>query len=212
MPQADRGQRLSREGRFTLAEFPYDVETDLYRCPAGAELKPMRGRKTDAGGKSHIRYVSLRSVCGACPLRQRCLAEKAERRDIYRWEHEAVIERHRARMAKPEAGTMMRRRGALAEHPFGTLKCRAGYRHFLMRGFDTVRGEWSLMALCYNFTRVISIIGIDRFITYMAKRASNWAILLFAVVHTVADRPKNPLDAFRTKMRRTITKTTIAFA
>ena len=44
----------------------------------------------------------------------------------------------------------MRQRACLVEHPFGTLKCRAGYRHFLVRGFDKVRGEWSLMALCYN--------------------------------------------------------------
>jgi hypothetical protein len=70
-----------------------------------------------------------------------------------------VIERHRARMQN--AGKdMMRRRKALAEHPFGTLKCRAGYRHFLLRRFDKVRGEWSLMALCYNFSRVLRIIGL----------------------------------------------------
>jgi transposase len=211
VPQADRGRRLSRQGRFTLSEFSYDAEADLYRCPEGAELRPMQGRK-DAGGKSYIRYASRRSVCGACPLRQRCLAEKAHRRDIYRWEHEAVIERHRARMAEPEAGTMMRRRGALAEHPFGTLKCRAGYRHFLMRGFDTVRGEWSLMALCYNFTRVLRIIGTDRFIAYMAKRAPNWAILLFAIAQTAVNRPKTRPDAFWAKIRRTIMPTRLAFA
>ena len=64
----------------------------------------------------------------------------------------------------------MRRRAGLAEHPFGTLKCRAGYRHFLVRGFDKVRGEWSLMALCYNFTRVLNILGFDAFIAYLAKR------------------------------------------
>ena len=211
VPQADRGHRLDRQGRFTLAAFAYDTEADLYRCPAGAKLKPMQGRKTDTSGKSYIRYASLRSVCGACPLRQRCLAEKAHRRDIYRWEHEAVIERHRARMAETEAGAMMRRRGALAEHPFGTLKCRAGYRHFLMRGFDTVRGEWSLMALCYNFTRVLSIVGIDRFIAYMAKRASNWAIFLFASAQTAADRPRTRLEAFWTKMRRRSLLTSHAF-
>jgi hypothetical protein len=34
-----------------------------------------------------------------------------------------------------DARTQMRRRAELAEHPFGTLKCRAGYRHFLVRGF-----------------------------------------------------------------------------
>ena len=94
---------------------------------------------------------------------------------MYRWEHEAVLERHRARM-KAAAGRM-RRRGAIVEHPFGTLKCRAGYRHFLVRGFDRVRGEWSLMALCYNFFRVLTIIGLNDLITYFAKRAADLSFL-----------------------------------
>ena len=67
-----------------------------------------------------------------------------------------------------DADAQMRRRAELAEHPFGTLKCRAGYRHFLVRGFDKVRGEWSLMALCYNFSRVLSILGLDTFTAYLA--------------------------------------------
>ena len=65
----------------------------------------------------------------------------------------------------------MRRRSAIVEHPFGTLKCRAGYQHFLVRGFDKVRGEWSLMALCYNFTRMLNILGFDHFVAYMAEKA-----------------------------------------
>ena len=64
----------------------------------------------------------------------------------------------------------MRRRSAIVEHPFGTLKCRAGYQHFLVRGFDKVRGEWSLMALCYNFTRVLNILGFERFVACMAAK------------------------------------------
>src|SRR5688572_20388029 len=80
--------------------------------------------------------------------------------------HEAVLDRHRARMRG--AGALMRRRAALAEHPFGTLKCRAGHRHFLVRGFDKVRGEWSLMALCYNLARMLKIVGLDSFIAYLA--------------------------------------------
>jgi hypothetical protein len=67
------------------------------------------------------------------------------------------------------ASDLMRRRSAIVEHPFGTLKCRAGYRHFLVRGFDKVRGEWSLMALCYNFTRVLNILGFEGFVACMAK-------------------------------------------
>ena len=93
----------------------------------------MRGHKRQASGKIVIRYVSRRSACRDCPLRQRRLAKTGERREIERWGHEDVIERHRALM-RALGDAMIRRRKALAEHPFGTLKCRAGYRHFLVRG------------------------------------------------------------------------------
>ena len=85
-----------------------------------------------------------------------------------------------------DGAELMRRRAALAEHPFGTLKCRAGYRHFLLRGFHKVRGEWSLMALCYNFSRVASIVGIGPLMAYLARRAAQFIILLLGwVIATV---------------------------
>jgi transposase len=171
VPPPDRGQRLKAQGRFSVEEFRYDAGANVYRCPAGAELRPMHGQKRQASGKIAIRYASRRSVCRVCLLRGRCLAGKGERREIERWTDEDVIERHRARMQN--AGKdMMRRRKALAEHPFGTLKCRAGYRHFLLRGFDKVRGEWSLMALCYNFSRVLRIIGLGPWMALLAQRAA----------------------------------------
>jgi transposase len=184
VPQAERNNRLAAQGRFSLEAFSYDAASDVYRCPAGGLLRPMTGRKRDAGGKLHLRYVSRRSDCKACPLRDKCLAAKARRREIQRWVHENVIERHRARMAAADAP--MRRRAALVEHPFGTLKCRAGYRHFLLRGFDKVRGEWSLMALCYNLTRVLNILGLDKLIAHLAKRKLNCAYLLLDAIIAVA--------------------------
>jgi transposase len=170
VPLPDRDQRLKAQGRFSAEDFRYDAEADVYRCPAGSELRPMQALKRQAGGKMAIRYASRRAVCRACPLRQRCLAKKGTRREIERWQHEDVIERHRARM-RAGGDDMMRRRKALAEHPFGTLKCRAGYRHFLVRGLPKVRGEWSLMALCYNFSRVLRILGFDRWLALLAQRA-----------------------------------------
>src|SRR5205823_4320729 len=114
------------------------------------------------------------------------LSPKTPRRTIYRWEHEAVLERHRARMK--DADAQMRRRAELVEHPFGTLKCRAGYRHFLVRGFAKVRGEWSLMALCYNFSRVLSILGFDRWLAVLAMRTRNPRGMLFLALATVPRR------------------------
>ncbi|MFB9269460.1 IS1182 family transposase [Bradyrhizobium erythrophlei] len=160
-------RRLEKQGRFSLKDFSYDPAGDAYRCPASELLRPMERRWQNASGRIEIRYASSTKTCRTCPLRARCLSPKASSRTIARWEHEDVLDRHRARMRG--AGELMSRRAALAEHPFGTLKCRAGYRHFLVRGFDKVRGEWSLMALCYNFTRVLNILGFEGFVACMAK-------------------------------------------
>jgi hypothetical protein len=94
-------------------------------------------------------------------LKKDCITAKSARREIHRNEHGEVLERHRKRMeANPWHS---RKRSALVEHPFGTLKCRAGWNHFLVRGLTKVRGEWSLMALAYNFTRVLNILGFQAF-------------------------------------------------
>jgi transposase len=175
VPPPKRTGGLEEQGRFTHEAFSYDAEADIYRCPAGALLRPMNGVKISPAGRQDVRYVSLKSICKACHLREQCLSQKSDKRTIYRWQHEEVIDRHRERMK--EASALMRQRACLVEHPFGTLKCRAGYRHFLVRGFDKVRGEWSLMALCYNLARVLNILGFDGFVAFFASRAAERAIL-----------------------------------
>jgi transposase len=194
VPQPRRTARLEDQGRLSHEEFTYEADADIYRCPAGQPLTPREGRKTNTGGRIELRYVSRKPDCDACALRSRCLSAKATTRTIYRWEHEDVLERHRGRMKA--AGAQMRCRAELAEHPFGTLKCRAGYRHFLVRGFDKVRGEWSLMALCYNFSRVLSILGVEGFIAYLARRAAERTILLVLSAITMAYGRYMALPAF----------------
>lgn len=182
VPQPERDSRLAAQGRFTHEEFVYDGETDSYRCPAAERLLRTKTPRKN-GDRVEIRYVSRKAACDICPLRLRCVTDKQPTREILRWEHEEVIERHRARMQN--ADDMMRRRKSLVEHPFGTLKCRAGYRHFLVRGFDKVRGEWSLMALCYNFTRLLSILGFDCVMEHMAELTQRLALFRF-VCHITA--------------------------
>jgi transposase len=184
VPVSEGNGKLEKQGRFGLKDFSYDGAADAYRCPAGELLRPMKGRITNTSGRVEVRYASRKAICDTCQLRARCLAPKAKIRSVARWEHEDVLERHRARMQG--AGELMRRRSAIVEHPFGTLKCRAGYRHFLVRGFNKVRGEWSLMALCYNFTRVLNILGFERFVAFMAAKAlAIGESALVAVLHCI---------------------------
>jgi transposase len=172
LPLQEGNDRLEKQGRFSRKDFSYDASADAYRCPAGELLCPTKAPFKNTSGRIEIRYLSRKTICGNCSLRNRCLAPNSAERIIGRWEHEDVIDRHRARMSSQKADELMVRRFAMVEHPFGTLKCRAGYQHFLVRGFDKVRGEWSLMALCYNFTRALNIVGFDRFLAYLASKTN----------------------------------------
>src|ERR1700682_6390539 len=116
VPPPEGTGRIEKEGRFSLKDFSYDGQADAYRCPAGVLLRPTKGRWQNTSGRIESRYVSRKATCGTCQLRTRCLTRKAPQRTIRRWEHEDVLERHRARMRS--AGELMRRRAGLAEDTF----------------------------------------------------------------------------------------------
>ena len=172
VPEPKTTTAAEQDGRFTRGQFRYDEAADRYTCPHGAALEAC-GQPQKRNGKRVQVYKSKISACAACPLRAQCLAEKARYKKLERWDHEAAVERLRRRMT--QAGDRMRQRSHLAEHPFGTLKHRAGMHHFLMRGLEKCRGELGLMVLSYNFTRALNILGFETLRDYCARRKGNLA-------------------------------------
>ena len=163
----DSQKAMRKKGYFTLDEFTYDVEQDCYTCPHGQTLTPY-GKPFQKNNKWRMRYASKSKDCRVCPSREKCFSPKSARRQIQRWEHEDVIERHKARMK--QAPDVMKKRSAIVEHPFGVLKHRAGMHHFLMRGLEKCPGEFGLMVTSYNMTRVLNLIGIETFVAYCESR------------------------------------------
>jgi transposase len=45
------------------------------------------------------------------------------------------------------------------EPVFGIIKAALGFRQFLLRGLDKVRGEWSLVTMAYNLKRLFALAG-----------------------------------------------------
>lgn len=167
VPEPNKQAQACQEGRFMRDDFSYDPQANIYRCPHGQELK---FSATQRKGKKDIRlYRSSVPVCAACPLQHQCLPKKTHYRTIARWEHEALIEAHRERMAK-DGREKMRQRAAICEHVFGTLKQWCGWTHFLLRGLDKVRAELSLLMLAYNFKRVLNILGVAAFRAFCLNR------------------------------------------
>ncbi len=163
------------QGRHTRGQFSFNVDNGTYACPQGKP--PVRyGAPHQINNKTYARYKSKVSACKRCPVRSQCLTDKATSKQLMRREHEDVAERHQARMHNSKG--IMRKRGALVGHPFGTLKRRAGRDHFLMRGLKKSTGEFSLMVLGCNFTRVLNILGMGTPKDYCAQRGKNKAVIL----------------------------------
>jgi len=82
---------------------------------------------------------------------------------MYRWEHENLINEYTTKMATQEAKAIVKKRGSIVEHPFGTIKRTLGWDHFLMRTKKKVLGENALIMFTYNFKRLLNLIGIALF-------------------------------------------------
>jgi transposase len=151
VPKIDTSGK-TKKGEFTRAEFSYDAEQDVYRCPAG-ERAIYRFTREEAG-KQIRRYWS--SACPHCALKPRCTS--GDYRRISRWVDEHWLEAADAELKKNPAA--MRQRKRLVEHPYGTIKQWMGSTHFLMKRLPNVQAEMSLHVLAYNLKRAISVLGV----------------------------------------------------
>ena len=88
---------------------------------------------------------------------------KTAHKRIYRWEHQAELNQHHEKMQTKESKRIIKKRGSIVEHPFGTIKQHLGWTHFLVRGTQKVSGENALIMFSYNFRRLLNLIGIALF-------------------------------------------------
>lgn len=137
--------------RYDKEQFVYLDQHDAYQCPSGKILERSYKEKTGLK-RSFYRTKS----CKQCQQRSACTTNKTGR-VIYRYEYEAAVERMKKRN-KENPGAQKRRK-ALVEHPYGTLKHNWGYDHFLLKGKEKVSGEMGLMLLAYNMKRTMNILG-----------------------------------------------------
>ncbi len=145
------------KGLYVKADFAYEADADVYRCPAGEALTYRY--TTEEDGLELRRYWT--GECGGCPIKARCTTGKERR--ITRWAREHLIEAARARLIGPTEPMTVRR--GTVEHPFGTIKAWMGATRFLTRRLRNVRTEMALNVLAYNIKRMVALIGIRGLMT-----------------------------------------------
>jgi len=133
-----------------------------YICPNNTKLLKTPTSQNKGGKINHI-YRSPSANCNNCKLRDKCITTKTKYKQIYRWEFEEIVERHKTKMKTKIAKDIVKKRGSMVEHPFGTIKRTLGWDHFLVRGKEKVSGENALIMFTYNFKRMLNLIGITLF-------------------------------------------------
>ena len=175
-PRAKR--RQTQEG-FARSDFHYDQKADMYRCPAGEELRTngkIYHNNTKGKGKSSYRFKRyIKDACATCTMREVC-TQSVNGRAIDRPTHQGHVDRNNARVRKyPDVYQL---RQELVEHPFGTMKRHWGMDYTFLRGSPKVVAEYTLATICYNLMRMVSVKGI----TWVEKRLKRLFFKAFAVL------------------------------
>ena len=154
---------------FLSESFNYDKSTDTYICPAGAALSSLgtwHNKKGEAGETSY-RFKTYRTeACKTCTLKHQCT--KLPKRIIHRSEYQDAVDINDNNIKQNPQ--YYKRRQAICEHPFGTIKRHFGFTHTLLKGLEKVNGEMNLIMFCYNFMRTKNILGFEK----MLQTIKNW--------------------------------------
>jgi transposase len=151
----NKEQASGKEAKeFSKKNFQYDKERDIYICPEGKELvyagdEPERKRREYR--------IEGKGVCLSCKNFGKCTRSRRGR-TIKRLHNEELMEKF-ARQYK-ENGETYKKRKIKAEMPFGHIKRNLGARGFLLRGYEGVKAELSLLGSCFNIRRVMTILGV----------------------------------------------------
>jgi transposase len=154
---------------FLSENFEYIKQTDSYTCPQGANLTTLgtwHNKKGEANETSY-RFKTYRTdACKTCHIKSQCT--KLPKRIIHRSEYQDAVDLNNNNIKQNRE--YYRKRQAICEHPFGTIKRQWGFSYTLVKGLKKVDGEMNLIMLCYNIKRSITIIGIDK----IENALKNW--------------------------------------
>lgn len=141
---------------FDKEQFRYDEPNDRYICPQGHSLTYTFFCKK----KNHRVYqITDKSLCLKCSYFGLCTKAKYGRR-IRRLVDEDLKLKLEHQFNQETSQAIYQLRKEKVEHPFGHIKRNLGVTSFLLRGLEGVKTEMSLLASCFDITRLINIVGV----------------------------------------------------
>jgi len=204
VPRKRKLKDKSKPDFLTKENFVFDKKKNTYTCPEGHTLIHQntykRKKKGLPIGAPFDRYKMDWEICKVCPHYEQCVSignrNKKAGRYIDRVQTDGAIVRNKRMVSRRKK--LYRTRQEIVEHPFGTIKRQWGYNHTLMKTIPKVSTEFSIITLCYNIRRVMSILGINEFLKALKVLFANIFATTEAavqVIHvfvmTLCEHPQN---------------------
>ena len=147
---------------YNVENFSYNQDGDYYVCPQGNKLIT-NGRWHKTHTYHFKRYTT--KACKSCPVKDQCTKAKYGK-GIQRSEYQEYIDNNKERIEQNQ--DYYRKRQAIVEHPYGTIKRQWGFSYILTKKYKKrASADVGLMFVAYNIRRIINIIGKDEFKKYL---------------------------------------------
>lgn len=158
---------------YNVEHFTYNKKDDCYICPQGNNLTTT-GTWHQTRTYRFKRYTT--KACISCPVKEQCSKAKYGK-GIQRSEYQEYINKNKERIEQNK--DYYRRRQAIVEHPYGTIKRQWGFNYILTKkGKERASADVGLMFIAYNIRRIMNILGKDKLKKYLEV-----LILLFLSIY-----------------------------
>ena len=152
---------------FNYEFFTYSKEDDTYTCPQGKILSTNGSwykERTSSGNIIWFKQYKTKA-CKHCRLRSECTRSKKGRL-IQRSEYAEYYERNRNNTLEKEH--LYKRRQAIVEHPYGTIKRQWGFNYVLTKqGINRASADVGFMFIAYNLRRIGNILTMNLLKEYL---------------------------------------------
>jgi transposase len=155
VPSQKQAAHNPKDNPFDKDKFIYNEEKNQYICPEG---KILRYAQFDKTRDVHVFIIKKVSDCLKCPHYGLCTKGKNGRR-VVRLINEELKIKLEERYSCDEGQVIYSKRREKAELQFGHIKRNLNAGYFLLRGLEAVQAEFSILASCFNITRMINLLG-----------------------------------------------------
>jgi transposase len=187
---------------FTIEHFIYNQTDDIFTCPNN-QILATNGKLYDKKNHRGIvvtqikRYSISPSICAACPFAQKCLSKTNIKyrngRQLERSEFQQATVDNKTRMQTVAGKNIYKKRQAIVEHPFGTIKRQWDCSYTLLKGLEKVNGEFAIIFTCYNLRRAVSILSVETLLQRLKTLKFSITTSLYRFFNAFLSLPVFPL-------------------